>query len=502
MNHTIKLCLLFFFAGIFFTACNKENIDTTTPTEDPTFDPNEITTNNLAYALKASSEDAVALGCMLVTFPFDLVLEEERTLTILTYNEYKTAIESPAPNRVTDFKFPLNGIDTNGDETQFEDARSLGNLFASCVPDEGWIASTRSNATIPAFLLDDYCFDLVYPVNLEDEEGNGYVAENENELIDYCITIDPLFFSLPLTVLDLEGTAIVFDDVTSFFDALVACEGISPPAVGNGFEIIGFGCNTLQYPFDVLLEDGSIATITNEDEYANLLLSGVSMEIQYPFALTNLDGETIVINVFEDLIPAFEACGVTITIEPIDCVADIDPSTILFYNISGRYPYEINLPITLIRDDNGEEAVINDYSDYFDNFGNPFDGIVTADIVYPISIKQFGQDRIIASDEDMCELYESLFFVCDSKPAHIQLFYSLAMAPIDCAIQPLLPLEVIFNSTSIELTTYDQYYELLEEPGSYDGIEIVYPVSVQAINGGTLSFGSDDELCDFLNNCN
>ena len=122
--------------------------------------------------------------------------------------------------------------------------------------------------------------------------------------------------------------------------------------------------------------------------------------------------------------------------------------------------------------------------------------------MYPISIKQFGQDRTLSSDEDMCELYESLFFnTCESKPAHIQFFYSTVMTPIDCSIQPLLPLEVTFNSETIQLDTYEAYYDLLEEPGSYEGIELVYPVSVQTAFGNSITFSSDGELCEFLNNC-
>ena len=504
MKFNIKICVLAIFGSLLITACNKENVDNITPDKDPTFEPNEIEINDLALGLKAGdSEESLSLGCIQLTLPIDLIIEDDSKKTVYTHAEYKAAIEGEAPKRVRDISFPISGKDHNGNPTEFNNVGELGKSFASCVPDDGWISSTRSNATIPAFLLDGYCFDLVYPVDLEDGEGNSYTAENEEEFILYCYEIDPLFFSLPLTVNDEEGNEITFNSVDEFFEALVACEGISPPVVGDGIEVIGFGCLTIQYPFDVATSDGTIITINNEDEYVALLMSGADSEIQFPFSLANEDGEIFVINSIQDLVNAFHGCGIFIVIEPLDCVTDIDPSIILFYNINGRYRYDINLPITLIRDDNGEEVVINDYDDYFDNFGDPFSGIVTADIVYPISIKQFGQDRVLESDEDMCELYESLFFnTCESKPAHIQFFYSTVMTPIDCSIQPLLPLEVTFNATTIELTSYDQYYDLLEESGSYEGIEIVYPVSaLLSASGDNITFESDDELCEFLNNC-
>jgi len=503
MKLTIRIYLLTFLTAIIFSACNKENIDTKVPIEDPVYTPTDIELNSLIANLKGGSDEALSLRCVEIQLPFDLVKEDDSKITVFTFEEYETAISADAPNRVTDFSYPIAGIDHNDESRVFENLTELAKSFASCVPDNGWTTSTRSNNILPAFLLDGYCFSLVYPLDLEDEDGTAYTAENEEEFIDLSATIDPLFFTLPLTVTNAEDSTLVFETVDDFFEALVDCEGITPPTAGDDIEIIGFGCLILEYPFDVVSGDDVIITVNNEDEYVALLLSGVNMEIQFPFTLTNADGESQVINTVEELIISFAACGVFFDSEPSD-LCDTEAHVLLFFNAFNiltinNYPYEINLPVTLIVE--GEEVVINDVDDYFAATGAPFD-LRSTEISYPVTVTQFGQEIMLSNDNDVCKFVEQLDEACENKPSHIQLFFNQAPAPVNCAYSIYFPVEITFDSNNIELTEMDEYLEILNTPGAYEGIELVYPIEVLNLSGGqTITFESDAGICDYLDNC-
>ena len=396
-----KFSLVILLLAVLLTACNKENIDTTIP-EDPNYQPTNVVVNNLVTGLVANTVTGLDLGCLTVIYPFDLSLEDSTTITINSEADFQAAITMTAPNLVVDFVYPLNIIDNDGNAVQAADANELGVAFASCIPTTGWTTSVNNDQIIPAFLLNDFCFDLVYPTDLEDTDGNTYVANDQSEFIDLLATVNELFFSLPLTVVDQDGNQVVITDTNSFFDLSYQCNNVTPAVCGNGIVIQGFGCSELVYPVDAATTDGTIITVNNADEYSNLILSGEILELQFPFSLVDSTGTNTVINNVDDLVNALTACGINVTTLPTDC--NIAPAHFLLFFNQGisACGHDVNYPLQIVADNVTYD--VNDLGDYFDVYNlyvNNVDGI---SLIYPVTITMIDTGEVITfnNDDDVC----------------------------------------------------------------------------------------------------
>lgn len=407
MKYLTKKICFFLCLGLLIASCNKENIDEII-IDDPVFEPDTIIVNSLVNALKDNSSDGLNLDCVTINFPFELALESGNNLTIDSQSDYNNALNNQAPNRVTDFVFPLTVTENDGTTGQVTSNDILGNKFGSCIPTSGWEGLMENSETIPAFLLENNCcFSLVYPVNLEDEEGNTYVANDESELIVLLATTNELFFSLPMTVALFDGSQLDINTTQDFLDALFDCQGIAPPVTGNGFEITGFACNTIVFPFIVMTTIGPV-TVNDENEYADLLLSGIGMELQYPFSLINPDGDTLVINDFDDLIASYAECGIIITVDPTN-ICDLPAHVNLFFNGHNIFtvfpcPFDINYPLEAIVE--GVQQTITDVNSYFVITGAP-SSIKETELVYPIMVTQAdGTVVTLNNDDEVCSFIE------------------------------------------------------------------------------------------------
>ena len=68
MKFLNKAWLLLLCAGLFFTACEKENIDEIVVTEEPNYEPGTVDVNNLISALQVSEEESLELDCITIGF--------------------------------------------------------------------------------------------------------------------------------------------------------------------------------------------------------------------------------------------------------------------------------------------------------------------------------------------------------------------------------------------------------------------------------------------------
>ncbi|MCB0583086.1 MAG: hypothetical protein KDD10_27660 [Phaeodactylibacter sp.] len=403
MNSLFKISVLLLFAGLLSTACDKENFDEITP-EAPDYQPDTVEVNNLMIALRPNSSDGLALGCITINYPFDLLQESGDSITISSDADFDAALALVGLEQVVDFVFPLSVTDSEGNISQVADNEELGLAFASCVPNGNW---TYSPGLLPVFLFEDWCYSLVYPVSLEDGDGNAYTVNTEQELIDLFATVSPLFYVLPLTVTDVDGNQVVIDDVDSFFAAVDSCVGttITPPViVGAVFQIEGFGCNELVFPFNLELSDGSVVTINDEDDYANFVLGNdENFQLAYPFSLVNLiTGDTLNIDTDDAFIESLEACGIIIIIEePDSCSA---PAHIFLFFNQGiiQCNYTVNYPAQVEAE--GVIYDLDDMNDYFAVYNMYSSQIDAIDIVYPISITLVNSGDIIEfnSDAEIC----------------------------------------------------------------------------------------------------
>lgn len=515
MNLLNKSVTLLFAIVVLMTACSKENLDETIVGE-PNFEPDTIAVNTLINALQANLDVGLDLGCITIQYPFDLLLESGMTLTINSTSEFEAVADQGAADQVVDFVFPLTVSTENGESMEANSNEELGVLFGSCVPDDGWDETTSNDGTftIPAFLFEELCFDLVYPVDVEDTAGNIYTANEEGELIDLlATTATNLSFILPISVLDEAGNETLIESVSGFYDLYYSCDGVSHPGTEGGIvldlsDLDSTNCNfetlAVQYPYNILTESGELVSIEDENQEAALILSGENYTLQYPFNLVDAEGQVIVVTSELEFILLILPCLITVE-EPESCHADAH--VLLFFNglnifTINKYEYEINFPVTLIVE--GTEVVVNNGDEYLPAVGgSPFD-LLETEIVYPVTVTQFGQEIVLNSDADVCQFYETLDEPCVNKPAHIQFFFNEGGGtPINCAYFISYPLNIEVDGETIQVSTREDYLDKLNEsPTAYDEIELVYPVSINQVNSGQqLFFESDEDICEYLDNC-
>ncbi len=412
MNFLNKSRLFLLAMVVLIAACDKENFDEIV-VGDPDYEPEFVEVNTLITKINANPEDELNLGCISIQFPFELVLESGMTVTVNSTSDFEDATDEEAPDPVVDFVFPLNVVDNEGNSTQVNDNIELGTLFASCIPDDGWDDTIDSNGTftIPAFLFEELCFDLVYPVDLEDADENTYTANNEAELIDLIATSSNLSFVLPITVLDEEGNEVIIENVPRFYDLYYSCDGVSPPGTEGGIlidlsELDSANCEfetlAIQFPYDVVTEAGELITVEDENQEAALILSGENYTIQYPFNLVDEDGTVITINDEMEFILFILPCILTIE-EPDTCAS---PAHIYLFFNQGQGPtacgYNINFPAQVQAE--GVTYDLNSMNDYFTVYSMYSNQINAIDIIYPISVTliEDGSTIEFEIDEEIC----------------------------------------------------------------------------------------------------
>ncbi len=191
---------------------------------------------------------------------------------------------------------------------------------------------------------------------------------------------------------------------TAFF---VACESenLEPVVIGDGFEAQGFLCYELDYPVNALDSEGNPITINSADEYANLVLGGEALVIQYPFTIVSItEDTTATVNNFEEYIEALNACEVAeIIIDTVD-ICETPGHVLLFINRGGAAQspcrFNINYPADVIA--GGTTFTLNESIDYWGVY-NDFN-LDEIEVVYPVdvTVNISGEDIEFTSDDDLC----------------------------------------------------------------------------------------------------
>lgn len=408
MKFISKLSFLFLFVGLFLASCDRDNMDETI-VPDPGFEPGVVVVNNLITALTTTTNEGFELGCLSIDYTFGLRLEDGSTIEVATDEELETALNQESPFQVVDFVFPLTVTTEGGESTQVSSNDELGMLFAACIPNDGWDDSTTGsgNIVMPAFLFTELCFDLVYPVSLQDEDGNPYVAVSEAVLVDLIVTVPSLAFTLPLTVTNESGEAVVIESVSEFYGLYYDCEGNVAPSTEGGipFDLSELGdCDfddlSIQFPYTVVTEEGQSITVVDANQEAAIILSGLHYTLLYPYNLVDATGTVVTIANEEQFIALILPC--LITVEPTD-LCDTPAHILLYFNQSCgvvNYPNQLSA--------GGTVYTIASFEGYFEVY-NQFNWDEIS-IVYPISVTEpDGTVSTFNSNQEVCAFIEECF---------------------------------------------------------------------------------------------
>lgn len=422
MKNTNFLLLLFAAFMITFTSCTEDPISKEEEIEIPV-DVDEDQYNPLLDNIENRDdlEGGLELGCFSIDTPFSLDIDGT-IVEINTYEDLENAFtfddEDVAIN--VDFVYPLAITYEDGQTAELADGEALGEAFALCIPDEGWEEpdSTGFDGSFPAFLINDLnsCYELVYPVTLQDWDGVTYTANDEDELIELLAAEEALEFVLPLS-LEGEDGVVTATTVEELFDLLIDCQ--DQPWEGEDdddeeydcpLDIGGVACYDLTFP--VSFEDingGDDIVVNNYEELSTALLNGNIGNFVYPITLVNVETEeTTVVNDDEEFAAAIEECfdgvdtgGGDDWEDPVD-----SGNAFFFFLASDDFDgdcYSIIYPVTVTTEE-GEATYssIDDLTDALNTGEN-----LPIDLVFPVSVTNSqGEDVTLESNEDFSALLE------------------------------------------------------------------------------------------------
>lgn len=407
MNNLKYSFLAFILMAFFMTSCTKENIDETN-TEKEEVVPKVTTESNALFSRSNEDESTEGwdLGCVIVNFPFSVVDEDGLTYEVTSDADFATLFDTTSVLVIVDFEYPLSITLEAGTVASAADAEELGELFVACVPDGGWDVNY-----FPAYLIgeDNSCFAVSYPIALEDPSGGIINIENEEDYIA-ALAEEQLSFVFPFNLVDEEGETFVVDDVDGLFELLISCNeyDFGDDSTGidweTNFEFLG--CYHIEFPIVIELQDGTMVTVENHEEYCDILLQGEMKGYGYPLILTDSEGEVIEVNSVDELEDALSECGFIFVNED-------------FYTLlSGALPsdstgvetcYTINFPIGAEYSDfeqgTTEEVIFDDLESIL-NFNN----IVTR-LDYPVTIVLVsdGTEVVLESFEDLLTVLEACY---------------------------------------------------------------------------------------------
>lgn len=363
------------------TSCESDVIDEIT-TEEET----ETRVENNILNRTTSTAEGLDLECLSIDYPFQFVTINENIIDINSEDDLENAFFDSL-DYVIDFVYPLNVTLADGEAVIVNSIDELGEIFAECIPDEGW-----SDDDFPAFLIDleNSCYTQVYPLDLVDIQGETLTIANQAAFIDALAENDILFFQFPLSLLDEEGNTVQAENTEELFTLLASCEGIDGPCdsiyFGNQFD-----CYELIFPLDLVLVDGTTVTVENIDDYTNTILNGNVQGFGYPLSL--LDPETEEVTVVEnddDLIDALLACGNV-----------IQPDFAILSLLSGsEYCFSISFPLNVSQD-----GVTTEIADEAALIDAAFTGGV---LEFPVTVttNSDGVEHVLESYEDILALLE------------------------------------------------------------------------------------------------
>lgn len=208
----------------------------------------------------------------------------------------------------------------------------------------------------------DFCFDFAYPLTLSYNNESSVTVDNLDNLIDIMLAstqelyINGVAFPFDVETYNEDTNAIEvvtinnenefvtllescdFDDVedcicTTEYDPICVevsgingetfiitysnachaeCDGFTEEDFVENCEEdynpSGNECYTLNYPFSIVLEDGTTVTVNSYEEYATAVYGAYYFDFVYPFTLTLENEEVVTVNSSEDIETILEDC--------------------------------------------------------------------------------------------------------------------------------------------------------------------------------------------------
>ena len=229
------------------------------------------------------------------------------------------------------------------------------------------------------------CYNVVYPISFILPNGNEILAENEGQMIGLLnANPAPIQIVFPITLEDEDGNTIEVmneDELQMYLDM---CE----PEVDDWQDIFGdddlFDCYSIQFPIDVEMTDGTTEPVGGIDELIALFDDEPYPTAPvFPLTLIDQDGNPVSVGGFDDLDDLVDACD--------DDDNEWEPGDLECY--------ELGFPVEVLLED-GSSATADDPTEFAQILiGDP----APVDFVFPIILIDEDGNEISADNPDHLE---------------------------------------------------------------------------------------------------
>jgi hypothetical protein len=392
MQKVINLSLIMLLLFIGLNSCKKDNLDQTQVTNKVI--PSKEIVNNLIDNVGSRSSLGLELGCIVVNFPFSM-LNEDSTITFFSnLAAFENAI-SNANFKPIDFVYPLNITKEDGTVVSATSLQGLTDLFSECIPTGGW---DPKNNICPAFDINfqNSCYELQYPLQVEDENGTKYSVANSVNLGDLLASKNVLHFVFPVTLKTETGAFKSVNSAEELFNLLIACDGVVEPIDSSLFGYLA--CLEIKFPMQIRLDNGTVENVKNAGELTAFYLKGNFADFVYPFTVKNPNGSEITITSSNNLDQVIsQVCGM---IDPIDPVF---PDEAMFLLISNDADftgvdsscYKIQYPIIITDSSNVviKKITVQNFNAFKTLLSTP-NGLENLHLDFPVNLKMNVDGRI------------------------------------------------------------------------------------------------------------
>lgn len=185
------------------------------------------------------------------------------------------------------------------------------NVVQSSTPSNAY---QNFNAMVTSTEEEAICYDLTFPITFLLEDGTEVSANSEDEL-ETLFDTEPDIVDLvyPINLIDEEsGETISANNEEELIELLMACEDLEweEEVYCDSIELGALGCYDLVFPLGFVLEDGTIVTADTEADLEDILNDdNPPVDFSYPVTLTDIeDGTSHVVNNAEEVEELLKEC--------------------------------------------------------------------------------------------------------------------------------------------------------------------------------------------------
>lgn len=379
------------------SSCERDSFDNLVEEPSP-FDPSITFENKWLSKLSSSSaEEQTNFACLELLFPLSVLLSNNETTAASTPAGFNALMSNDDSIVAIDLVFPIEVRTPAGERLVLSDWQAMIAQASSCVPTKGW-----ESAKVPSFHLNyaNNCYSLVYPIQVQDEQGQLHNIRNAEELVS--LAIDTLtFFTYPLLVMEDTGQSVIFKDAKVFLaflhDCLIERSNAYIKSVNMNENTIN--CFEVSYPLEIVTTTETREELANGNELLSSLHGGWFNDFVYPLSFNIPD---LIFFVVDDM-AAFNEKSQNF------CPSGTQQGDLDILVYARENCFEVVFPILITQNTStGGNRFILNYEELLDFF--PQSSLsVDYSIQYPIEIILNGSTETISisSSEELLNLYNN-----------------------------------------------------------------------------------------------